>query len=81
VTSKGCAHLFCFITPLVRGVSANLAEKLSPNGTLGIQAYLLAVVQVGMAGSAKGDQIFFAIVARSAAKFLVVNFKVGHRSA
>jgi hypothetical protein len=38
-------------------------------------------MQVGVACSAKGDQIFFAIVTGSAAKFLVVNLKVGHLSA
>ena len=40
-----------------------------------------AVMQVGVARSAKGDQIFFAIVTGSAAEFLVVNLKIGHLSA
>jgi hypothetical protein len=38
-------------------------------------------VQASVACGAKGDQIFFTIVTRSAAKSLVVHFKVGHRSA
>jgi hypothetical protein len=49
--------------------------------SLDIQAHLSAVMQVGVACSAKGDQIFFTIVTGSAAKFLVVNLKVGHLSA
>lgn len=39
------------------------------------------MVQGGVAGSAKRDQIFFAIVAGVAAEFLVMNFQVEHRSA
>jgi hypothetical protein len=43
--------------------------------------HLSAVMQAGVACSAKGDQVFFAIVAGSAAKILVVDLKVGHLSA
>jgi hypothetical protein len=34
-----------------------------------------------MAYRAEGDQIFFGIVPRLAAKLFVVNFKIGHRAA
>jgi hypothetical protein len=80
-SEKAALYHFCFITPLVRVVSAHFAERRSPNGTLDTQAHLSAVMQVGVACSAKGDQIFFAIFTGSAAEFFVVNLKVGHRSA
>jgi hypothetical protein len=38
-------------------------------------------MQFGVARSAKCDQIFFAIVARVAPEFLVMNLQVGYRSA
>ena len=40
-----------------------------------------AVMQVGVACSAKGDQIFFAIFARLAAELFVMNLQVRHSSA
>ena len=38
-------------------------------------------MQVAVAGSAKGDQIFFAIFARLAAELFVMNLQVRHPSA
>jgi hypothetical protein len=40
-----------------------------------------AVMQVGVACSAKCDQIAFGIIAGLAAELFVMNFQVGHRSA
>ena len=41
------------------------------------RTHLSAVMQVGVARGAKGDQIFFAIVSGSIAKLFVVDLEVG----
>jgi hypothetical protein len=70
----------CFLgaTPVV---SPKLGERFRRRGALPQTTRLSAAMQGGVACSAKGDQIFFAIVAGVTPELFVMNLQVGHASA